>query len=408
MFSRDPARRETGPLPHECYVWQRVWSEDLRAAIGRAESDLKGLTVLAAEIDVRPGRQQQQIMPVDYSFLSTVSQSVGIAIRINPYSGPFDTEAPAAQTIRKVIKTVLEKAATAGFEPVEIQIDYDCAESKLAGYRTWIRSLKKSFSEHPIIITALPSWMKHRRFKKLVQSCDGYILQVHSLERPKTVDDAITLCDPERAVKWTRQADRLGVPFRLALPTYGYLVSFDEEGAFVSLSAEGSLPKRSGKMQIKTVLSDSKKILAMIQEIQTISPKNLSGVIWFRLPIAGDQLNWQWHTLQRLVQNQPLTEQVEVLLEWPQPNLAEVYLVNSGDVDVTDVLMVQLEFAGECLAADGVQGYSVQEDPKGRLLIHCENRLPYQHLRSQEKINIAWCRFDKETEVKASVQKDLQ
>ena len=77
--------RESIPLPHECYVWQRVWNDDLRDAIRLAENDLKGFTVLSAEIDVRPDRQKQQIMSVDYAFLSSLSEPVGIAIRINPY-----------------------------------------------------------------------------------------------------------------------------------------------------------------------------------------------------------------------------------------------------------------------------------------------------------------------------------
>jgi len=408
QLTRRPQARESVALPHECYIWQRVWNDDLRESIQQAKADLHGLVVLAAEIDVRPGDEKQIIVPVDYSFLSTLSVPAGIAIRINPYSGPFDQDAPAMRSIRQVIETVLEKAGGAGLEPVEVQIDYDCAESKLAGYRQWIQAIKQDFPDYPIVITALPSWMNNRQFKKLVRDSDGYVLQVHSLERPTTVDEEIVLCDPKCSVEWVRQADRLGMPFRLALPTYGYLVAYNQQGQFTGLSAGGSMPGWSENTQIKTVLSDPKKIAAMIQEIQTISPKNLSGVIWFRLPVAGDQLNWQWHTLQRIIQGQPLNENIEVLLEWPHPYLAEVYLVNSGDVDVTDAITVRLEFAGDCLAADGVLGYAVQEDQERRLLIYAENRLPFQRLRSQEKTKIAWCRFNTETEVKANVQKDLQ
>ena len=93
-FPRDSNHQEPATLPHECYVWQRVWNEDLRDSIQRAQSDLKGLTVLAAEIDVRPDSRQMQIMSVDYPFLSTLSVPVGLAIRINPYSGPFGFSPP--------------------------------------------------------------------------------------------------------------------------------------------------------------------------------------------------------------------------------------------------------------------------------------------------------------------------
>lgn len=406
VLRQEPLPGEPVVLGHECYVWQRLWNEDLRDSIQLADEDVQGFTVLAAEIDVRPGREKKQIMSVDYSFLSSLAVPVGIAIRINPYSGPFDRTAPASQTILGVIEDVLEKARSEAFYPVEIQIDYDCAESKLAGYGQWIRTIQQAFPDYPVVITALPSWMKHRQFKKLVQSCDGYILQVHSLERPETIEDEVVLCDPHRAVKWVRQADRIGVPFRVALPTYGYHVAYDTQGQFKGLSAEGAMPAWKENARIKTVLSDPKKIAAMIQEIQTISPKNLSGLIWFRLPVQSDQLNWQWHTLQRVIRNQPLCEQVEVLLEWPQSGLAEIYLINSGDVDNTDALTVWLEYDGDCLAADGVSGYSVREVDNGHLQISGEHQVPFHRLHAQQKLKIAWCRFGTETEIKASVQSD--
>ena len=392
------------PLRHECYVWQRVWNDDLRDSIRRAEPDLRGITVLAAEIDVRPGREKQQVMPVDYSFLSTLSVPVGVAIRINPYAGPFDQNAPAAKTIRQTIQTVLEKAEAAEFKPVELQIDYDCAESKLTGYRIWVQSLKQDFPGVPITITTLPCWLKHRQFKKLIQSCDGFVLQVHSLERPKNFDEQVILCDPKRSVKWIQQADRCGVPFRVALPTHGYLVAFDEQGRFTGLSAEGPMPGWPRETQIKTVLSDPKKIAAMIQEIRAISPKNLTGAIWFRLPVPSDQLNWQWHTLRCIIQGQTLTEKIEVTCEWPDSNLAEIYLVNSGEVDVSVPMPVALEFAGHCLAADGVNGYTIADNKEGRLLVRPTLTGPGWRIRSQEKIKIAWIRFSQETEVNAHVQ----
>lgn len=406
MHTMESSPRLFGPLPHECYVWQRVWNEELRESIGEAESSFEGFTILAAEIDVRPERLAQQIMPVDYSFLSTLSIPVGIAIRINPYSGPFEKTDPSTQSICQIIRTVLKTAADAGFNPVEIQIDYDCAESKLAGYRTWVECFKETFPQYPITITALPSWMNNGEFKKLVQSSDGYILQVHSLERPDSFEDEVVLCDPKSALKWIKKAERFDVPYRVALPTYGYIVAYDEQGKFFGLSAEGPMPGWPENTQIKTVLSDAKKISSMIQEVRALSPKHLTGIIWFRLPVSSDQLNWQWHTLERVIQEQPLTERIEAVIDWPQSNLAEVYLVNSGDVDISVPVTVSLDSgAGDCLAADGLKGYTVHEDgQEGTVLLYPDNVGPVWRIRAQEKVKIAWCRFDKETEVKANVQ----
>ena len=150
IFTMPSSPQRSGPLPHECYVWQRVWDEDLRDSIQEAESCFRGFTVLAAEIDVRTNRQQ--IMSVDYSFLASLSVPVGIAIRINPYSGPFDEMDSSTQSICQLTRAVLKRCGDAGFKPVEIQIDYDCAESKLAGYRTWVRIFKETFPGYPVTI----------------------------------------------------------------------------------------------------------------------------------------------------------------------------------------------------------------------------------------------------------------
>jgi len=406
VHTKQSLPESSGPLPHECYIWQRVWDEELQNSIGQAESTFEGFTVLAAEIDVRPDRQAQQIMPVDYSFLSSLSIPVGIAIRINPYSGPFDQTDPSTQSICHVIRTVLETCADAGFEPVEIQLDYDCAESKLPGYCSWVKYFKEIFPEYPITITALPSWINNRQFKKLIHSSDSYILQVHSLERPDSIADEVVLCDPKNTLKWIQKAERFDVPYRVALPTYGYLVAYDEQGKFLGLSAEGPMPGWPENTQIKTVLSDAKKISSMIQDVRAVSPKHLTGIIWFRLPVSSDQLNWQWHTLQRVIQEQPLTEKMEAVIDWPQPNLAEVYLVNSGDIDVSVPVTVSVDFvAGDCLAADGLTGYTVHEGKQeGTMLLSPDRVGPGWRIRAQEKVKVAWCRFNKDTEVKANVR----
>lgn len=369
---------------------------------------MQAFTVLAAEIDVRPGRQQRQTMTVDYTFLSNVQVPAGVAIRINPYAGPFEPDSEATNYLIQTIEGVLTDAKADHFTPTEVQIDFDCAESKLAGYCAWVQQLKHAFSDYPITITALPSWLKHRRFEELIRQCDGFVLQVHSLEKPTNFEENVVLCDPKRALAWIKQADRLNVPFRVALPTYGYLVAYNKQGQFIGLSAEGPLSDWPAGTRTKTAISDPKEIAALIQEIRSVSPKHLTGVLWFRLPVSSDQLNWQWHTLKCVIQEQTLTERIDAVCQWPEPNLAEIYLVNSGDVDVSGRISVSLAFEGSCLAGDGLKGYSVVEEKDGSVWIRPENIRAGWRIRSQDKIKIAWCRFNQQTEVKAYVQVETQ
>src|SRR5437879_3215229 len=88
----------------------------------------------------------------------------------------------------------------------ELQIDFDCAESKLEGYRVWVEALRRKTAPVPVIITALPSWLKQTSFKPLVTAADGYILQVHSLDRPRGINEPFTLCDPTAAQRAVERA----------------------------------------------------------------------------------------------------------------------------------------------------------------------------------------------------------
>jgi len=65
------------------------------------------------------------------------------------------------------------------------------------------------------------------------------VLQVHSLERPKDINTRFELCDSKAARRAVDLAGKVGVPFRVALPTYGYLIAFDSEGKYLGLSGRG-------------------------------------------------------------------------------------------------------------------------------------------------------------------------
>ena len=131
----------------------------------------------------------------------------------------------------------------------EFQIDFDCAASKLDGYRIWVETIRKKITPTPLTITTLPSWLKEPAFKTLVEATDGYVLQVHSVEKPKSFDAPFTLCDPVAAQHAVELAGKINVPFRVALPTYGYLLAFDQSGKFIGLSAEG--PNKSWPVDVR-------------------------------------------------------------------------------------------------------------------------------------------------------------
>ncbi len=194
----------------------------------------------------------------------------------------------------------MELVSTAGAHGVSarsIQIDYDCPTSGLGEYAALLRQLRTRMPDTELSITALPSWLGARQFRLAARNVSYFVLQVHSLEKPRTVADPIILCDTRKIPGYLRSASALGVPFMLALPTYGYRVSFDEEGRFASLCAEGPFREWRPGFEVRLAMSDPVKIAGVVRALSLSQPAHFLGLVWFRLPVDSDDLNWSWPTL---------------------------------------------------------------------------------------------------------------
>ena len=163
-------------------------------------------------------------------------------MRIGTYPGPFTTNDAAIRFICDTAMNLVADARTNGVALRELQLDFDCASSKLDGYRIWLEAVQRRVAPLPVTITTLPSWLNTAPFRRLAFVATNYVLQVHSAERPKSFEADYSLCDPRAASRAVERAGRIGVPFRVALPTYGYVLAFDQRGEFISLAAEGPHP----------------------------------------------------------------------------------------------------------------------------------------------------------------------
>jgi hypothetical protein len=321
--------RGGGPLRHEVYVWQRAWTGPVREAVARRGTNFSALCVLKAEVSWKDGKPQVARVAVDYPTLAEARRPVGIALRIGPYSGPFlqavrgrgresaPSPADKDQSRFMSVATIQNQNATALLTDLaasivaearsnhldlgELEMDFDCAESKLDGYRVWVEAIQRRVAPLPVTITALPSWLDSRAFKRLAAVATNYVLQVHSVERPKSLDAPFTLCDPRAARRAVERAGRIGVPFRVALPTYGYTLAFDPSGRFIGLSAEGPRPNWPTNALLREVRSDATAIARLVQDWTASRPAAMRGVIWYRLPVATDKRNWRWETLREIV-----------------------------------------------------------------------------------------------------------
>ena len=353
------------------------------------------LVVLTAEVSWSDGSPKTVHTHPDWNVLASTdtNQAVGLALRIGPFSGPFGAEHPPAQHLIHLATQVISEARSAGVSVSELQLDFDCAESRLDGYRLWVEALRPKIVPVPLRITALPSWLDRPAFAKLVSATDGFVLQVHSLVRPKRLNDPTPLCDPQAARIAVEKAARLGsgVPFQVALPTYGYLVAFNARGQFLGASAEGPFPARPEGTRFQELSADPLSMARLVADWTRDRPAAMDGVVWYRLPVDADRFNWRWPTLATVMSGEIPYPQLAVSAENPQPGLFELILSHTGSLDYSGPASVRLQWSGsERIGADGALGFrAVFEAPTQVLFTNSICRL-----RAGSRSRIGWVRLN--------------
>ena len=364
-----PQERAAGPLPQEAYVWQRAWTPAVREAVSQA-SDFAGLTVLAAEIDLSQSPLKAFRVGIDWQALRNAGRPVGLALRIGRFqgwgggTGRFEDEPETVRRLADLAGDLAKQARSHGLGLREIQIDYDCPESKLSDYPVLIEAVRRSVSPTPVTITALPSWLRHHKaFRSLSRKADGVVLQVHS---PRSPD----LVDPSEAARAVEEAAKAGRPFRVALPTYS--------------------------------TADPDAMAGLVRRWTADRPPELTGLVWYRLPVASDSHNWPRATLKAVMTGRAPRREIRTALRRPNPALVEIDLLNTGEAEVPLPSPVDLRWDSDTLlAADSLFGYRLlQSGPRAARL---ESPEPTRGLRPGERRTIAWFRFQGSTEVHVEI-----
>ncbi|MES1241573.1 MAG: DUF3142 domain-containing protein [Acidobacteriota bacterium] len=393
--------RASGPLPQEAYIWQRSWTPAVRAAVDRA-GDFRSLVVLAAEVDLssRPARIARPAIAWD----ALKGRPVGLALRIGRFhgwsggTGRFADEPETVRLLADLAGGLAHEARSRGLDLWEIQLDYDCPESKLADYPALVEAVDRAVDPAPVTLTALPSWLRHERaFRDLARSADGFVLQVHFLRTPTRPDETVELVDPQEAVRAVEQAAKAGRPFRVALPTYSYGAVFDERGALLGLAAEGS--RRSGRAEVS---ANPESIAALVRTWTADRPKEMQGLIWYRLPTADDARNWPWETLRAVMSGRAPRAEVRAEIREPKPLLQEIDLVNAGESEVRLPSPLHIRWDSDSLmAADAIAGTRLFRGGPREARLEAPDTL--RPLRPGERRTVAWLRFTRPAEVHVEI-----
>ena len=359
----EESRRTKGAFPQEAYVWQRVWTPAVAAAVRGAAGRVDALTVLAAEVEFQD-KSPKLIRPkLDFASMRAFGKPIAMAMRIGPWAGPFSESDELANKLVSWLKETLDQAREGGWEPSELQIDFDAATSKLAGYQTWIRLFQQSVHPLPVSFTALPDWLNSPTLKEMAMQTGRYVLQVHAVERARSNDAKPQLIHPESVRKWIEQAARIGVKFHVALPTYRSAVGFNAEGKIIGIDSEGSARAWPKGTRLVTYQSPADELAKLIREWTADRPETLAGVLWYRLPVAGESRNWTWPTFSAVMQGREPKVTLEILRNGGNP--VDLVLANTGEGEAPwpDLILAKIPpQIGTIETGDALAGYAFEWD----------------------------------------------
>jgi len=332
----------SAPLQHDAYVWQRQWNPAVTAALAQSADAIRAWRVLAAQTDARG---QLQSVAVDRAALAATKRPVVLVVRIDGQLPQWDADTLLTQTL--ALRDAWHGVPLAG-----IEIDHDCGTARLPAYADFLARLKKALGATPLSITALPAWLASDQLERVTAQADEVVLQVHAVQSPRA-----GLFDPALARNWIeRFAARVHEPFRVALPTYGSRVSWDDNGRVVAIESEA--PLLAGGREASELIAAPAEVAKLLASLRDDPPQGFAGIVWFRLPTMQDARAWSLPTWRAVMAGVPLKETLAVFFQpGAAPGAADIVLRNDGEVDVR--VPARIELPASCTIADGVNGYAL-------------------------------------------------
>jgi hypothetical protein len=386
-----PPRR---PLTHQAYVWQRVWRPEISEALRTAVHDIESFSLLSAEMQWKNGAPEIRRFTPDWATLRELKKPPGIVIRVFPSVAATAWNSPATDALLGLIGQLMDDFRANTVPVRDVQLDYDCPESKLGDFIRLVRELKQRHPQLSLSITALPAWLTRKEFATLAGEIPGYVLQVHSLHLPQSRSGLVTLCDPAAARAAVQRAGALKIPFRVALPTYSCVVTFDAAGKVTEVYGEdlpSSFPQTADPFIVMD--ADAFQCAALVSEWQKTGPAELKSVVWYRLPVKSDRLNWPWPTLAKVCRGEVLRRGWKIETPLQVSSHRDIVLHNDGDApdDLPRVVVVRAQDGG-IAASDGLRGYAATPQPDGRVRWLLENPSMHPRVPPGGQRIIGWCR----------------
>lgn len=315
-----PAPPPVGPvdLDHAVYVWQRIWTPPVRAAVDAAAADFDERIVLAVETDATgevwtgvwsaDGAPQRDPPRTWRASAGGLEGRVGLALRWADGAAALEEGAVAEQ-----VRTVLQRAGERGWHVSSVHLDADVPTARLAEWAAIVRPIADE-NDVPVTVLSLVDHVGRPGWPALRAAADAVVLQVHSvpLDRaagPTLLDVAVAEAALDRALAGT------GAGLSVALPTHTLVDA------------------RTGA----AVRAEPAEVAAWLARLDMQPPTGLDGIAWFRLPVEGDDTTWTRPALAAVRAGREPTQTLEVRLAappgdaTPPPGVQAVWVEATGE-----------------------------------------------------------------------------
>jgi len=377
----------SGPLSQRGYLWQRSWNPSVEAALVEARKHLNGIILLGAQINWNGDTPQVVWANIDWEKLRTEDPHCSLAVRVT--SPAHFSPDEFADIVAQTGNALLRVARTHNVQPQEFQLDFDCAQKNLGGYRAALPKVRTQVAPTPLCITTLPSWLDEPDFRWLIHEVDGYVLQVHSV--PLSPGKTVAVCDPEAARRWVQKAAALGIPFSVALPTYRVTAGYRPDGHLIAVAMDAVQPAWPPDTRVLEYSTDPNAMSQLVNDWNRRRPRELRELIWYRLPVATDTRNWRWPTLAAVMSGRRPRERFDIACSSGNP--ADLTIFNVGETDDEIRGTVGVELPNEKLiAADALAGWQLKTQASLTLFAVADGH----HLRLPPGASrkIGWVRYN--------------
>jgi Protein of unknown function (DUF3142) len=289
-----------------------------------------------------------------------------------------------------VAKSLITDATAHELTVPEFQLDFDCAQKKLSGYRLWVKAVRAAVQPTRFVITTLPAWLNEPEFSPLVRLADGYVLQVHSVPISSQEGQSFLL-DTDLARKWILKASDIGIPFSVALPTYRCLAGYDRSGKLMGVvmdSIDLAWPPGTRTLEFSTDADDT---AALVNEWLSSRPRELKELIWYRIPVATDQRNWRWPTLAAVMAGRKPAHKLQAVQRGDNP--IDISVKNAGEADKQTGARITVTWTGASIVAfDALPGWSFVAKSDRAVFTRIDGSL--MELPPGSERSVGWLRFD--------------